>query len=45
MILKDFLYYEILHPHFYSLSMNMNYMVNKVQRGSNGLSWTESEVQ
>lgn len=33
----------MLHSHFYSLSMNMSYVVNKVQRGSHGLSWTERQ--
>lgn len=33
----------MLHIYFYSLSVNINYMVNKVQRGSHGLSWTERQ--
>jgi len=43
MILKSFLYYELLHSHFYSLPMSMSYMVSKVQRGSRGFSWTKRQ--
>lgn len=38
-----FLYYKLLHSHFYFLSINMNCVHIKVQKGNYGWSWMEMQ--